>query len=568
MIIIIKVKGNYMKEWINDNLIYSRGIICKKCKFEWFEKYNFLKEYNSIIDTTNFLNDINPTIPQRIWHILNDKLEKCKCQNPVCSNTTKFWSFPVGYLRTCCPTCAQFDPQTITKIKDTNIKKYGTEYGLSNKQVITKRNNTIKEKYGVDNVSQIPEVSERKKKTCLKNHGVEWILSNQKLKEDSIFEKYGCCNIQQNKNVRLKTIRTRRAMFYDSLFNTDRLSNLASPLFSKDEYTNSGLYKNYKFKCKKCNNIFLDCLEDGDLPRCPDCFRGRSWFQKEIMDYIISTMPNVHIEENIKSLLSNNRELDIYIPSLRMGIECDGLFWHGEINGKKNKNYHLDKTNDCKNLGIRLIHIFEDEWLYNRDIVKKKLLHIFKEEKEKIYAKKCIVQTVSSQICNEFLKLHHLQGMDNSSIRLGIYFNSELVGVMTFGCLRKSLGAVTAEGEYEMYRFCSSKSIVGAGGKLLSYFIKNYNPTRIISYADRRWSDDTSFYSKVGFNLIKNTPPNYWYFGRGKEYRRHHRFAFAKHTLSKKLQNFDSSLSEWENMKNNGYDRIWDCGNLKYELIK
>ena len=104
-----------IKEWIQNNLLYSRGLICKKCKLEWFTKYGFINQYNQILSVTNFLNDINPTIPQRIWHILNDKLEKNKCCNPNCNNTTTFFAFTKGYLRSCCPSCAQFDPQTIDK---------------------------------------------------------------------------------------------------------------------------------------------------------------------------------------------------------------------------------------------------------------------------------------------------------------------------------------------------------------------------------------------------------------------------------------------------------------------
>lgn len=39
------------------------------------------------------------------------------------------------------------------------------------------------------------------------------------------------------------------------------------------------------------------------------------------------------------------------------------------------------------------------------------------------------------------------------------------------------------------------------------------------------------------------------------------RIKYQKHKLLKLLKAFSPSLTEWENMKNNGYDRIWDCGN-------
>jgi len=115
-----------------------------------------------------------------------------------------------------------------------------------------------------------------------------------------------------------------------------------------------------------------------------------------------------------------------------------------------------------------------------------------------------------------------------------------------------------------MYRFCiGEKNVVGAGGKLFNYFVKNYNPIKITSYADKRYSTKSAFYSKIGFELKNdNTGPNYWYFNRSMV--RFHRFSFRKSELHKKLQSFDPSMTEWENMQLNGYDRIWDCGNLKY----
>jgi hypothetical protein len=108
--------------------------------------------------------------------------------------------------------------------------------------------------------------------------------------------------------------------------------------------------------------------------------------------------------------------------------------------------------------------------------------------------------------------------------------------------------------------------IVGVAGKLLNHFIKNYNPYKIITYADKRYSVG-NLYEVLGFNKIKDTKPNYWYFELGNDVR-WHRYGFAKHTLSKRLKSYDATLSEWDNMKNNRYDRIWDCGHAKYQWIK
>ena len=121
---------------------------------------------------------------------------------------------------------------------------------------------------------------------------------------------------------------------------------------------------------------------------------------------------------------------------------------------------------------------------------------------------------------------------------------------------------------YELYRLCSNTNVVGGASKLINHFIKTHNPSKIVSYADRRYTCiHNAFYEKIGFVKINEGTPNYWYFGKNANYKRTHRFGFAKHTLSKKLKIFNDALSEWENMKLNGYDRIWDCGSIKYEII-
>jgi len=554
------------KEWIKNNLIYSRGLISKKCKKEWFDKNNCGIWWNDIFKKTSIIDKYNPSFPQRVWHIFNET-DLVKCNNPFCNNLPTFFSFTKGYLKTCSNRCAQLNPNTISKIKSTNLKRYQTEYGLNNKNIIEKKNKTVKERYGVDNVSQATGISEKKEKTCMKNYGVKWILSDQKRKESAIFEKYGVTNILKLKSIQNKVSSTRRGNFYDWLISSDRLKSIVIPMFTKEEYLFGGYYEDYKFKCCKCENEFLDCLEDGDLPRCNICYKGKSDFEKQVEDFI----KTIYFDEIVKNnkIILGGKELDIYVPQKKLAIECDGLYWHGEINGMKNKIYHLNKTLECEKQGIRLIHIFEDEWLNKQDIVKSILCNIFKNTK-KLYARNCVIKELQSKECNIFLKNNHLQGCDpTANIKIGLFNKHELVSVMTFGCSRLSLGnKKTKKNEYEMRRYCNiiNTSVIGGASKLLAYFTKTYHPTKIISYSDKRWFGG-GLYEKLGFTKISMGFPNYWYFGKYKHYKRYHRFSFAKHTQHKKLKIFDTSLSEWNNMKNNGWDRIWDCGHLKYEYI-
>jgi hypothetical protein len=94
-----------------------------------------------------------------------------------------------------------------------------------------------------------------------------------------------------------------------------------------------------------------------------------------------------------------------------------------------------------------------------------------------------------------------------------------------------------------MYRFCNKKyvTVIGGASKLLSYFIKNYNPNEITSFADKRYSNG-NLYEKIGFTKNLETNANYFYFKRLNEV--YHRLSFQKHKLKHKLKNFDETLTE------------------------
>ena len=91
-------------------------------------------------------------------------------------------------------------------------------------------------------------------------------------------------------------------------------------------------------------------------------------------------------------------EVDFYIPKYKFAIEFDGFYYHSEFSGGKDSKYHLDKTKICEDLGITLIHIFEDEWLQKRDIVESKIKHLLGIQENRIVAKKCKVQEITSKI--------------------------------------------------------------------------------------------------------------------------------------------------------------------------
>ena len=260
-------------------------------------------------------------------------------------------------------------------------------------------------------------------------------------------------------------------------------------------------------------------------------------------------------------------ELDIYSEINNLAIEYDGLMFHSfgkskysmfNNSGSEDRKKHLVKTQKCEELGVQLFHIFENEWLDKPEIWKS-VINSKLGNSERVYARKCVVTELTSSEAREFCETNHLQGSTNASVRLGLKLDNELVMVMTFGKARFS-----KKYEYELIRCCSKLgfTIVGGASKLLSYFEKNNKPKSLISYANRRWSLG-NVYEKLGFELSHISEPNYFYFKPG-SMKLESRNSFQKHKLEARLGFYSSELTETENMFNNGYRRIWDCGNKVY----
>jgi len=322
--------------------------------------------------------------------------------------------------------------------------------------------------------------------------------------------------------------------------------------YSLVEYANSTT--KVAIKCRKHGVFYQYPRNHSRGNGCSKCSHQVSKGEKEIFDFVSSFLS---CEQSNRKMLEN-KELDIFIPELKVGIEYHGLYFHSDK--FREKSYHLDKLLECEEKGIRLIQIFEDEWRDKKEICKSRLLNLLNFTSYKIFARKCEIREVSAKDAREFLEINHIQGNVNSKVKLGLYHNNELVSLMTFGSLRKNLGQTAKEGSYELLRFCNklNTNVVGGASKLLSYFEKNFHPSEIISYADRRWSDG-NLYKQLNFELVSTSQPNYFYVNRDV---RENRFKYRKSELVK--QGFDPNKTEKEIMEEEGFVRIYDCGTMKF----
>lgn len=296
-----------------------------------------------------------------------------------------------------------------------------------------------------------------------------------------------------------------------------------------------------------------------------------TWTSKgeiEIKEFIESL--GFKVEKNRNRQILNGKEIDLMIPEINLAIEYNDLYFHTEKMGK-NSTYHLNKTSECNKIGYKLIHIFEDEWLNNKGLIKNKLTHLCgRNTNQLIGARKCKIIPITQKEKNEFLDTHHIQGRDKSLICIGAFYGNELMAVMTFDN-KRNMSHKANDKSYELTRFTTNINyrVPGIADKLLKYFIKDYSPLSIISFGDVRWVLDANnnLYTKLGFKLIDILKPNYKYFNSKIERnKRLHKFGFGKNNLKKRYPDLDFSKTEKQLMSELGYDRIWDCGLFKYEL--
>lgn len=327
------------------------------------------------------------------------------------------------------------------------------------------------------------------------------------------------------------------------------------------EGTYHGTNGNVTIICPKHGAFIQDASNHIHLVHeCPKCAVLESKGEDEIYAFLVGLLGEDNVIQHDRIILGP-KEIDIYIPSLKIGIEYDGLYWHSEI--VKDTNYHLQKTEDCENKGIRLIHIFEDEWHNKQVIVKSMLKNLLGKTDRRIYARKCEIRQVSAPVATSFLDSNHLQGRCPSMLKLGLFYNDELVSLMAFGKSRHFIG--NGKTEWELLRFCNkiNTNVIGAASKLLKHFIQEYNPNEIVSYADRRISVG-NLYEKLGFELYNKSKPNYFYII---DNERKYRFNFRKNILMKKY-GCPSDMSEHEFCLSQKWYRIYDCGCLCYRWRK
>lgn len=471
---------------------------------------------------------------------------------------------------------------TMRKSREYYREVHNVDHQSQIPSVKEKKRNTLLFKYGYDHQSKVPIFQEKRMATCRSIYG-----GNSPACDPSILEKMGDTNEERYGS---------RHYFNTEIFKEQKESYFMGaygvPHYSQTE--------EYKQKCRKTSikkykvphhtqkdwsEMAKDVLNDpskletmyvehggiklADILGVDDTtvyerlkkfnieiLKGSSAGERSLASFIISLVGDDNVIIGDRTVL-DGKEIDILIPSMGIGIEYNGLFWHSSK--FVDRNYHLDKLKLANSKGIRLLHVFEDEWEYQKLQVQTKIMSILgKDCREKVFARKTEFCEVPHSDAKEFLLDNHIQGNARATYRFGLKYNGELVACMLF--VKRS------EYEYELNRYATSKLVVGGFGKLVTRardILKSFGVKSIVSFADKRWSNG-DLYIKTGWvKSEKDLYPDYQYLTGDVRQRKQ---KFRRKLLPNFLEEFDVNISETENMKKHGIYQVFDCGLMKFTL--
>lgn len=527
---------------------------------------------NQLMERFSFLKEVN--YGQLLYH-LREELDVQLCE---CGIQKKFRKFDKGYFTTCgsqeCKNRSRF-----INLKKNNLEKYGVEHTSQLESTKNKHKETMLEKYGCEHNF----TGELRKKTYSKNlekYGVKHALQRKECidkRNETMINNHGTLNMLHGEKARetnLLRYNTETPASSDKIKNkikeSSRISKLKKQIAKLEKfnitivrYISEKQY--YQVICNKCksNQTLAGCTLNSKLrmnidpctvcnPHIPSY---SSNLENELRDWIISLGEKVI--NNSKTVVSNS-ELDIYLPDRGIGFEFNGLYWHSEL--YKEPKYHQEKSREFLKNGVKIYHIWEDDWKFKKEKVKSRILNLLNRN-ERIYARKCEIRQISGELAKRFFELNHLDETFNAKKYFGAFYRDELVSAMSF-----SKSRFDKSGDWEIIRFAnlSGKSVIGVASRLLKAFILNEMPNRIITYAKIDWTPDPSIsvYSKIGFNLIGETSPGKYWISDGL---RHNRMNFTKKKLV--LAGENKMLTADEIMHSKNKYKIFDSGNWKFELI-
>lgn len=374
-----------------------------------------------------------------------------------------------------------FDHFKITQYAFDKLCKY---YGIKKDKSKSRYKGleTAREKYGENNIVN----QQKREQTIINQYGSkENFYKQRKLKiEQTNLEKYGF-KYKATADLLINHSEEYLNCWHNKEYSIKYLMNYST------KPTIEQLAKN--FHCS-INSVYL-WIEKYNLGSYITITKSN--YEQEIINFIESL--DCKIDRNNRTIL-NGQELDVYIPNKKVAIEFNGNYFHDA--NRIGKLYHFQKSYKCEQLGIRLIHIYQYQWddPIKQQILKSIITNALGKNTNIIYARKCQIRELKKQDVELFSKQNSLHGHRNTSIYLGLFYNNELVEIMTFG---KAYFSKNKNIDYEVIRSITkiNTTVVGGMNKLFKYFIKKWNPSKILYYVDYNTHNGNSM-EKLGFKFI------------------------------------------------------------------
>lgn len=536
--------------FINDKFVRNR-----------FRYKHFLKFHNDLYVEINSKVSDEYTFKEKVY-ICYHEISNPVCK--MCGKKTTLVSFNMGFHEYCCVSCMVRDEDTKLKVRNTNIKKFGVDAPLKCQKMKDKARNVIIEKYGVDSIFKSNAVKEKIKETNLNKYGVDNPFklkefqdkaNETKLKKygvicttglDSVKEKYrktsllnygvehpNKCKLVRNKTN--KTIKNNYIKKYSELFNINKSDIVTDcncdveihglcPHHESFTISKHNLYNRVKYGleniCTICNPINVN-----------PAIR-----ETEIYDYLKTF--NILVQRKNRKIL-NGLEIDFYIPGCNLGIEFNGLYWH--CDKFRDSEYHAMKTNICNSKSIELLHIFEDEWVFKKEIVKSIIKTKLGLINNIVDSNDCDVNVINYDQSNSFLIDNYIGDNRVGNVNLGLIYDSELLCMVC-------LDFIGDECNISLFLTKNNYLVIDGYKKIFKYILEKYNPKLVKSKSDRRYKNDEILMS-LGFKYGSTTEPDFWYVDKFKTTR---------------INKYDFDLNK-VNMKY--IFKIYDCGYDNYIYI-
>ena len=226
--------------------------------------------------------------------------------------------------------------------------------------------------------------------------------------------------------------------------------------------------------------------------------------------------------------------------------------------------FFQEKSLEYAHQGIQLVHLWQDCWVRKKEIVRSRIA-VLSGMCIRIHARRTEVRRISKDVVSGFLDANHLQGFVNGRYNYGLYLDEKLVAAASFSAGRKITRNGVVCRSFELLRYANllHHRVTGGLGKLIAHFIKNVNPDDIMTYADLDWSQGKG-YRTLNFRQTATTPPQTFWINPAEMQR------YYPHRLPLQLTDGFHRQNRYGNMddflKNKGYLKIYNAGNLKFLL--